>query len=104
MTRDREIERVLDAFYAEGPTEMPDRVFLGVFDRIDRVPQRRLARLETRINAMTVNLRFVAAAAIAVGVFIVGLTIVGPRFGSLGASSTPIATTNVTLPPPSGSP
>jgi hypothetical protein len=71
MTRDRDIERVLDRFYAEGPSEMPDRVLLGVFDRLDRVPQRRLAHL-TRFPTMPTNFRLAAAAAIVVAV--VGVT------------------------------
>lgn len=71
MTRDRDIERVLDRFYAEGPSEMPDRVFLGVFDRIERVPQRRLASL-TRFATMNRNVRLALAAAIVVAVAGVG--------------------------------
>ena len=66
MTRDRDIERVLDEFYAEGPSAMPDRLFLGVIDRIERVPQRRLALHVTRFATMNSNLRLAAAAAIVV--------------------------------------
>lgn len=72
MTRDRDIERVLDRFYAEGPSEMPDRVFLGVFDQIERVPQRRLALQMTRFATMNRNLRFALAAAIVVAVVGIG--------------------------------
>ena len=68
MTRNRDIERVLDRFYAEGPTEMPDRLFLGVVDRIERVPQRRLAYRMTRFTTMSSNLRLAAAAAVVVAV------------------------------------
>ena len=85
MTRDRDIERVLDRFYAEGPSEMPDRVFLGVFDRIERVPQRRLALQLTRFATMNPNLRLAAAAVIvvaAVGIGALALSqksLVGPQ-------------------------
>lgn len=67
MTRETDIDRVLDRFYAEGPSEMPDRVFTAVVDRIERVPQRRLAYL-TRFATMNTNLRLAAAAAIVVAV------------------------------------
>ena len=40
MTQQREIERVLDVWLADGPTEVPDRVFDVVIDRIERQPQR----------------------------------------------------------------
>lgn len=72
MTRDRDIERVLDQFYADGPSEMPDRVFVGVFDRIERVPQRRLAFGMTRFATMNFKLRLAAAAAIVVALVGVG--------------------------------
>jgi hypothetical protein len=67
MTRPDDIERVLDRFYAEGPSEMPDRLLLNVVDRIEHVPQRRLA-LMTRFATMNANLRLAAAAAIVVAV------------------------------------
>jgi hypothetical protein len=86
MTRDRDIERVLDRFYAEGPTEMPDRVLLGVFDRIERVPQRRLAYL-TRFATMNTNLRLAAAAAIVVAVVGVGAFALSQRPGVGSAPS-----------------
>lgn len=71
MTRTDDIERVLDRFYADGPSEMPDRVFLSVVDRIERVPQRRLA-LMTRFTTMNAKLRLAAAAAIVVALVGVG--------------------------------
>ena len=40
MTQQREIERVLDVWFADGPTEVPDRVFDVVIDRIERQSQR----------------------------------------------------------------
>jgi hypothetical protein len=87
MTRDRDIERVLDRFYAEGPSEMPDRLLLGVFDRIEHVPQRRLALL-TRFATMNTNLRLAAAAAIVVAVVGVGAFALSQR-PSVGPQSTP---------------
>src|SRR3954447_2419751 len=63
MRRDRDIERVLDRWFVDGPTQMPDQFFDAVLDRVDRIPQRRLARLQTRLLDMHLNLRLVAAAA-----------------------------------------
>jgi hypothetical protein len=90
MTRDPDNERVLDRWFTDGPTEMPDRLFNEVFDRIDRIPQRRLARLQTRFFAMNSNLRLAAAAVVALAV--VGL-------GAFALSRLPATGTN-----PSASP
>lgn len=87
MTRDRDIERVLDRFYAEGPSEMPDRVLLGVIDRIERVPQRRLGFL-TRFTTVNSNLRLAAAAAIVVAVVGVGAFALSQR-PNVGSQVTP---------------
>jgi|SRR3954454_7786835 hypothetical protein len=62
MTRDRDIERVLDRWFIEGPAHMPDEFFDAVLDQVDRIPQRRLARLQTRLLDMHLNLRLAAAA------------------------------------------
>lgn len=98
MTRESDIERVLDRFYAEGPSEMPDRVFTAVVDRIEHVPQRRLAYL-TRFASMNTNLRLAAAAAIIVAVVGVGAFALSQRANvgppaspSPGTSSGPSAT------------
>lgn len=94
MTRDQDIERVLDRFYAEGPSEMPDRVFLGVFDRIERVPQRRLALQMTRFATMNSNLRLAAAAAIVVAVVGAGAYMLTRNPGvGVGPSPSPVLTT-----------
>jgi hypothetical protein len=63
MTRDQDIERVLERWFTEGPTQMPDRIFEYV-DHIDRLPQRRRARPMTRFVAMSSSLRLAAAAAV----------------------------------------
>jgi hypothetical protein len=101
MTRDREIERVLERWFSEGPTRMPDHVFTTVVDRIDRVPQRRLAALVTRFMTMPSAIRLTAIAAtvvIAAGA-IVGLTFLGAPRGDVG--TTPISSQS---PAPSASP
>lgn len=97
MTRDRDIERVLDRLYAEGPSEMPDRVFTAVVDRIERVPQRRLAYL-TRFATMNTNLRLAAAAAIVVAVVGVGAFALSQR-ADVGPPASP-SPGNSSGPPP----
>ena len=57
MTREQDIERVLDEWFVEGPTQMPSRFLDDTLDRIDRAPQRRLAGLRPRLLAMHPNLR-----------------------------------------------
>lgn len=68
MTRDRDIERVLETWLAPGPTVMPDRLFDGVLERIERQPQRRLARFQLRFSAMRPITILAAAAAITIAV------------------------------------
>ena len=38
MTHDRDIDRLLDHWFADGPTQAPDRVVDVVADRIGRQP------------------------------------------------------------------
>lgn len=103
MTRDRDIERVLDRFYAEGPSEMPDRVFLGVFDRIERVPQRRLAYQMTRFATMNTNLRLALAAVIVVAVVGVGAFALS-RLANVATPPTPSPSASNVASPPTPSP
>jgi len=65
MTSERDIELVLDRWFAEGPREMPDQFYLAVVDLIDHTPQRRLVRLKTRFFAMSPAVRYGAAIAAA---------------------------------------
>ena len=45
MTHERDIERILDHWFADGPDEAPDRVLDVVVDRIERQSQRPAWRL-----------------------------------------------------------
>jgi len=65
MTREHDIERVLDVWFTDGPTQMPDRFYSDVVRAVDRQPQRRLARLPLRSLDMTVP-RFAALGAAAI--------------------------------------
>ena len=102
MTRERDIERVLDRWFSEGPTHVSDRFFDSVADRLDRAPQRRLAGLQMRFLAMQPTLRFAGAAIVIAAV--VGL---GAIAFSGGTENGPTPTASPTAPPsvaPSGGP
>jgi len=91
MTRDRDIERALERWFADGPSQMPDQFFDDVLDLVDHVPQRRLARLQTRLLAMNLNLRIAAAAATIVAVSCLGALALNQTTGVADAP-TPVPT------------
>jgi hypothetical protein len=70
MTQKRDIDRVLSAWLADGASEMPDRLFDAVLDRIERVPQRRLARIKRRLSGIhpMTRIAVVVAAVVIVGI------------------------------------
>lgn len=90
MKRPGDIDGVLEAWFLDGPSEMPERLFEAVFDQVERVPQRRLARLQLRFTDMTTTARLLAAGAAAVLVVGIGFFALGrgPEPG-LGASPSP---------------
>jgi hypothetical protein len=99
MTRDQDIERVLERWFSEGPTQMPDRLFEFV-DHIDRLPQRPRARSLTRFAAMNSTLR-IAAAAVAI-LFLAGagtVFLTRPAGVSSQPSPTPSAVPSVSASP-----
>jgi hypothetical protein len=76
MRPQRDIESVLDAWLAPGPTEMPDRLFHDALERIERTPQRRRAWAPRRFTTMFASFKFATAAVIAGLVFaLVGLSL-----------------------------
>jgi hypothetical protein len=90
MNRQASIDSVLEAWFLDGPNEMPDRVFDAVFDRVERAPQRRLSRLFLRFSDMSSTAKWVAAGAAAVLAVGVGFAVLGrsPATGP-GASPSP---------------
>jgi hypothetical protein len=76
MTQDRDIELVLDRWFSEGPTQMPDRFFEDTLGRIDRAPTGRLGALRTRLPAAHPTFRFALAAAVALAVAGIGAGLV----------------------------
>ena len=96
MTRERDIERVLDAWFEPGPTEMPDRLFDDVLARVDRLPQRR-ALPTLRFPPMDSRIRWLALAAAVLVVAVAGLALIYRPDGDVGASPSPSA--SATIPP-----
>jgi hypothetical protein len=87
MTHDRDLERILDNWLADGPTHVADRVIDEMASRIARQPQRPAWRLRPwRFPTMSTQLRLAA---------IVGALLIAALAGALllsaggGGSSTP---------------
>lgn len=94
MNTERDFDRLLDQWFADGPMEVADRVVLQVGDRIERQSQRPAWRLPGRDFQVNLKLRWtvVAAAVLVVAVF-AGTRLLGPatNSGVGGALPTPIA-------------
>ena len=68
MTPDHDIDRVLDRWLTEGPTQMPGRFLDETLDRIDRMPSGHLVGLRARLRPMHVDPRLAVAAAVIVAI------------------------------------
>jgi hypothetical protein len=97
MTSSRDPDRLIRAFLAEGPTDLPDRTYDAVRAEIDRTRQRAVLGpwREPRMNTIA---RFVIAAAAVVVVAVVGINLL-PGSGGAGASPTPSPSPAPTLSP-----
>jgi N-acetylneuraminic acid mutarotase len=73
MTDQRELDRLLGAYFVEGTNELADRVIDAALDQIDHTPQRRAVRAPWRFPTMNMPVRVATAAVI--GVLAVGGTI-----------------------------
>jgi hypothetical protein len=109
MTSERDIERLLDAWLSEGPTQVADRVIDDVAARVAHQPQRPAWRLRPwRFPTMTLSIRL-AGAALAVVLAIAGITIFalprssGPNgtLPSLAPTLTPAASSTAAATPSS---
>ena len=100
MTQPRDIERLLDQWFADGSSVAPDRVIDIVADRIERQPQRPAWRLDWR--HLTINPLAKAGVAIAALVLIalVGYNLLpGNRSGVGGTGPTAVPTASPTAAP-----
>jgi hypothetical protein len=85
MTYERDIERLLDTWFRDGPTEAPDRIVDAVTDRIGRQGQRPAWRLlPWRFPKMSTPIKLVAVGA----ALLVGL-VGGALFLGGGAAPSP---------------
>ena len=97
MTGERDIERILDTWFTDGPTRMPDGFVDRMFGRIEAVPQSRLARLRARAfstkpnirSAPKLDVRLGAVIALVVVVVLAGVTVItrAPATGALPSAS-----------------
>ena len=87
MTPDHDIERVLERWFADGPTRPASRFLDETLDRIDGIPARRRAARRMWLPAIKMDLPLAAA----VGILLIagiGLTILG-RAPSVGVAPSP---------------
>jgi hypothetical protein len=93
MIDERQLDRLLDAFFAEGTNELPDRLIDAALVQIGDIQQRRVTRMPRRFTTMTMSTRLATAAVI--GVLAVGTIYLAGRgpTGPGGPSQTPGAST-----------
>jgi hypothetical protein len=98
MNPDRDFDRLLDQWFADGPMEVADRVVVQVSDRIERQSQRPAWRLAWR-HPMRTPITFALAAAAVLVVAVVGYNLL-PRSSSVGGppTATPVPTTSHSTP------
>jgi len=93
MTHERDIERILDHWFADGPNEAPDRVLETVADRIERQSQQPAWRLQWRDSHVSNYLKPLLAVAAIVVVAVIGLSVFAnsglPTVGGPAASPSP---------------
>jgi hypothetical protein len=89
MNGQRDIERVLEHWLLDGSNAMPQRLFDAVLDRVERVPQRRLARLNLRWTEMNPRIRLYTLAAAGLAVALVGLYLFGRMSPNVNVGSSP---------------
>ena len=83
MTDQRELNRLLDAFFVEGTNELADRVIDAALVQIDDTRQRRGFRTPRRFSLMNTPIRLATAAVIGV-LAIGGIYLVGTRTPDIG--------------------
>ena len=79
MTRDVDIERILDRWFEEGPTEVADRVIDGALEIIDTTQQRRVSRVPRRYPSMPTFFKLAVAAVVVAMVGVVAFVALQPK-------------------------
>jgi hypothetical protein len=95
MTSERDIERVLDRWFADRSTEVADRVVDEVADRIGRQPQQPTWRVSWRDSPVNTYLKPLLAIAAIVVVAVAGFAVLRPSGAGVGGP------TETTSAPPS---
>ena len=103
MTADRDIERLLDAWFADGPMQVSDRAFDEAVGRVHRQRQRPAWRLLWKEPRMSAPLKAVLGAAAIVVVVVAGFMAFGRSSQPNGVGGAPTAIPSPT-PTPSPSP
>ena len=99
MNGQRDIDRTLEAWFLDGPSVMPDRLFDAVFDQVERVPQRRLAHLQLRFTEMNPRIRLFTVLAAALLVAVAAIAVIGGgSHGPVNASPTPTTSSITPVP------
>ena len=94
MTKERDIERLLDRWFSERPIEVADRVLDDVADRIGRQPQQPAWRVSWRDSQMQTNLKTLLAAAAIIVIAVVGFAVLRPGSTSnVGGAASPSPST-----------
>jgi hypothetical protein len=96
MTSERDIERVLDHWFTERPTQAADRVLDEVADRIARQPQQPAWRVSRRDSHVNTNLKALLAVAAIIVVAVAGFAVLRPSSpagigGPAGTESPPLS-------------
>jgi hypothetical protein len=100
MTQQRDIERLLDQWFSDGPNRASDRVVDVVADRIGGTRQRPAWRLERRLLDMNPSMKVGMAAAAVVLIAVIGYNLLpGSGMGIGGPAATPSPTPTPTPSP-----
>jgi hypothetical protein len=106
MTHERDMERLLDTWFSDGPSEAPDRILDVVADRIGRQSQRPAWRLHWRDIHVNGSLKPLAAIAAIMLVAVGGFVFVERPFdkNKVGATPAPTVAPAPTTPAASSAP
>jgi hypothetical protein len=100
MNRQQDIERVLDAWFVDGSSRMPDRLFDAVLDEVGRMPQRRRPWSYRKVRPMSLQVRLAAAAAVIVLIGGTGLFVLTNRPADSNVGVTPSPSVSLSPRPP----
>ena len=89
MTQQRDIERLLDHWFSDGPDQAPDRVVDIVTDRIERQSQRPAWRLQRRPFPVNAYAKLAVAAAAVLIVAVVGYNLLPGQSTGFGGPASP---------------